>query len=409
LGRGEKKEAFALLPDYGITKTQEGIFVESTAHPQSCVYNIPVLLELSERIDLEKLKTAVKEAVNAHPYLKTRLFLNESGDIRQRRADDEPFDERDIAIIPANSIDEVKDRLVQPFTLLGGRLFRVAIVQSDKNYLFVEMHHIVCDGTSLLIFFDDVSKAYRGERLAPETYSGFEVSLTEEKQRQSARFEAAKAYYAKLFDGCDADCLPQGDLKKQAAPRSGSIRAYGEHSTAEDVRYYCEANKLTMNGFFTAVFGLTLAKFCRKDNAVFASIYNGRNDSRLDRTMAMFVKTLPVLCTVSPENGKEPIADYVRQTGNQLMESMANDLYSFGEIKRAFGVNADVMFAYQGEDFCVSGAVRRARAHAGSRAGHGESAAQPECLPRQRQAPIFLRVPQRPIQPRLYRSVPGRV
>jgi amino acid adenylation domain-containing protein/thioester reductase-like protein len=33
------------------------------------------------------------------------------------------------------------------------------------------------------------------------------------------------------------------------------------------------------------------------------------------------------------------------------MESMSNDIYSFGEIKRAFGVSADVMFAYQGENF----------------------------------------------------------
>lgn len=33
---------------------------------------------------------------------------------------------------------------------------------------------------------------------------------------------------------------------------------------------------------------------------------------------------------------------------------MSNDIYSFGEISRAFGINADVMFAYQGEDFVFS-------------------------------------------------------
>ena len=33
------------------------------------------------------------------------------------------------------------------------------------------------------------------------------------------------------------------------------------------------------------------------------------------------------------------------------MESIVNDIYSFAEISRAFNISADVMFAYQGENF----------------------------------------------------------
>ena len=351
LSNASQAESFEALPDYGITKTQEGIFVECMAHPESTVYNIPILLELSDNIDIERLKSALAKAVNAHPYIKTRLFMNESGDIRQRRMDSEVFDENDIEVITAESIDDVKDSLVRPFTLMGGRLFKIQIIKADKNYLFTEMHHIISDGTSMLIFFDDVSKAYRGEELEPEQYSAFEASLTEEKQRNGEYYEKAKKYYTDIFDGCDADCLPSGDLKEKPQPQSDSIRLYGEYNTAEDVKYYCEANKLSMNGFFTAVFGLTLTKYCRKDNAIFTSIYNGRSDSRLDRSMAMLVKTFPVMCTVSKENGSRTTADYISGISEQLIESMSNDIYSFGEISRAFSINADIMFAYQGEDF----------------------------------------------------------
>jgi amino acid adenylation domain-containing protein/thioester reductase-like protein len=350
---GDSGESVELFPDYGITKTQEGIFVESMAQPQSCIYNIPILLELSDNIDLDRLRSAVKEAVNAHPYIKTRLFMDDNGDIRQRRNDDESFDESDIELIEAESIDAVldKDTPVNPFTLMGGRLFRFKLIKADKNYLFADMHHIISDGTSMVIFFDDVSRAYRGESLEREKYSGFEVSLTEKNNRSGEHFANAEKYYTDIFEGCDVDCLPQGDLKEQETALSADIRQYASYSTAEDVRYFCEANRLTMNGFFTAAFGLTLAKFCRKEKTVFASIYNGRNDSRLERTMAMLVKTLPVMCSLSKENATKSVKEYVLNIGNQLMDSMSNDIYSFSEIKRKLGVNANVMFAYQGEDF----------------------------------------------------------
>lgn len=351
LQKAVQEEPFKKRDDYCITKNQEGIFVECMAHPDSTVYNIPVLLELSDKVDLEKLKTALIKAVEAHPYVKTELFMNDSGDIRQRRRDDAVFGEQDIETIIVEGEKNWKEALVQPFELMNTRLFRIKLIQAEKNYLFVEMHHIISDGTSLLIFLQDVSRAYAGETLEKEAYSAYEAAEAEEKAREGVFFEKAKKYYKDIFDGCDGECLPGGDRKEQPEAESADMTCYGQYATAGDVKHYCEVHKLSMNGFFTSVFGLVLSKYCRKENTVFATIYNGRNDSRLDRSMAMLVKTFPVLCDVSVERGSRTIVDYVTETGNQLMESMANDIYSFAEISRAFGVNADVMFAYQGEDF----------------------------------------------------------
>ena len=67
--------------------------------------------------------------------------------------------------------------------------------------------------------------------------------------------------------------------------------------------------------------------------------------------MAMLVKTYPVVCDLSRGNGGRPVADFVSATGAQLLESMENDIYSFGEISRGFNLKPEVMFAYQGGDF----------------------------------------------------------
>lgn len=348
---GAVEESFERLEDYALSKNQEGIFIDCVANAGSTVYNIPILLELGPGVDMDRLARAAAAAVNAHPYIKTRLFAAEDGSIRQRRMDAEPFVPGDIELLEAERIDSVKAGLVEPFDLLGGRLFCMKLIRAEKNYLFLDIHHIVCDGSSLLIFFEDISRAYAGETLEPESYSAYEAVLTEERERAGERFERARAHYAGLLEGADPDCLPPGDLKEGPKALPADMERWGEYATAEDVRHFCEAKKLSLNGFFTAAFGLTLTKFCRKDKAVFSTIYNGRSDSRLSRSMAMLVKTYPVVCDLSRGNGGRPVADFVSATGAQLLESMENDIYSFGEISRGFNLKPEVMFAYQGGDF----------------------------------------------------------
>ena len=352
LGRtAAQPETLKRKADYALTKTQEGIFVESMSHPESTIYNIPLLIEMDDGIETDRLARALAEAVNAHPYIKTRLFMDDNGDIRQRRNDEERFGTEDIERITVDALDEIRETLVKPFRLLEERLFRIKIIRAERNYLYLELHHIISDGTSAQILLDDVSAAYAGAALCPEGYSAYEVSLTEEKARAGADYEQAEAYYQNLLEGCDADCLPAGDLRKTQKAQSGSLTRYGEYADAETVKAFCEANKLSLNGFFTAAFGLVLSKYSGKGTSVFTTIYNGRNDSRLERTVAMLVKTFPVLCEVTEKTGGHTVTEYVTETGTQLLGSMSNDLYSFGEISRRFGVGADVMFAYQGEAF----------------------------------------------------------
>ncbi len=345
-----EEEKFEILNDYAISKTQEGIYVESVSKPDATVYNIPVLLEISRNLDIDKLKSAVVAAVNAHPYIKTRMFLNEEGDLRQRRMDgDYSFDEASIEIIKASSLEEIKDNLVKPFKLIGGSLFRVKIIDADKLYILIEMHHIISDGSSMLIFLNDISKAYKEETLEIEKYSGYEVVLNESTLRKSSFFEKAKNYYKSLLADAEKESLPLGDVKKNELQKAESFEYISSALTAEDVKYYCDVNKLGMNAFFTAVFGFVLSKYNGNEILSFASIYNGRSDSRLTNTISMLVKTLPVVINI--EDSQKLVNEYVAQVGKQLLDSMTYDIYSFAEISRELGARADVMFAYQGSEF----------------------------------------------------------
>ncbi len=344
----EALSQFEVLDDYPLTKTQEGILVECMAHPNSTLYNIPLLLKLDASLDVERIKQAIVASVRAHAFINTILFVDHAGDIRQKRRDaSSDFKLSDIEVIQAESLDAIKASLIRPFKLMGERLFRVVLIQAEALYLLVDMHHIISDGTSLDLFLDDVSRAYQGETLVPESFSGFEMALMEQQKRATPALEAAKKYYETLLAGYDEDYLIKKDRRRDDKRPYAPFEMDGVPGMAARVTAFCKNHKVSVNGLLCTAFGLALANFNGTDESVFTTVYNGRNDSRTMRMTAMLVKTLPVLCQVK---GKTPL-EVVKTVSDQLIDSMTNDIYSFAEISRTLGIKANVMFVYQGDHF----------------------------------------------------------
>ena len=340
----ESSEEFEIHDEYAVTKIQEGIFFETESHPDSTIYNIPTLLLLGVSVDMKRLKTAVCAAVNAHPYLLTRIFIDKKGEIRQKRCD-ETFDENEIEELRCASIDDIRDTLVKPFDLQNDRLCRFKLIETGSgSYLFFDIHHIVFDGESKKILLRDMGDAYAGKELTPEKYSGFEAALAEEKLRAGAHYDASKEYYTKLFDGIESDCFPISDILSDDTPESsGTLSVTGKAGAAAAVRDYCAKNSVSENAYYTAVFGWLLGKYCGRDDAVFTTVNNGRNDPRFKDSVSMFVRTYPVLSQLENTD----ISDYIKQIGKQLSDSLSYDVYSFAEMSRDLGIAADVLFVYQ--------------------------------------------------------------
>jgi len=334
-------EEYEVLSDYPLSETQNGILVECISMPESTVYNIPYLFRLSDRVDIQRLKKAMEQTIDAHPYLKIKLFVEDDGEIRVCR------DDPKLPVVDIIETDKLPDPLVTPFELFGGRLYRMIIYKTQEgNYLFLELHHIICDGTSEAVIIEDINSAYAGNALETEKYTGFEAVLDEKKARESEKYDKAKAYFGSLLEGAEHDFLPPKDVHG-APPATGALTLPSALDMSA-IKAFCTANKFTVNAFFNAAFGLLIGKYSFKNEALYVTIYHGRNDSRLSRSVTMLVKTLPVYLQLE---GNMPVKQFIAETGEQIVNSMTNDIYSFGEISRAYDVPMDIMFVYQGESF----------------------------------------------------------
>ena len=341
----KKPDSFVRLKDYPLTMTQMGIFVETSANPETTVYNIPTCLKLDSSIDLERLKSAVENAINAHPYLKVKLFTDVDGEVRAKRNDDAlPV----VEFVKCDSLPS-KEKLLKPFYLLKDNLYRAKIFcTKDATYLFLEVHHIAADGESLAIILHDISESYAGKPLETEVFTGYEIALEEETARETKQLKDAEDYYSSVFGGCDPNCfIPKSADECEILGTYGCLEM--ESSTnLTAVKKVCEKINVSMNAFYLSAFGYLLAKYLYREDSVFTTIYNGRSDSRMANTVDMLVKTLPVYVNIEKN---DDVAELCRITQSQFMDSMANDLYSFAEISQKFGIKADIQFIFQGDLF----------------------------------------------------------
>ena len=155
-------------------------------------------MEFDNGIDADKLKSSIIKAIDNHPYLKTRIIMD-NGEVYQQRRDSLNVDDM-IEIVDEFNADE----FVEPFKLDEGPLFRFKIV--GNSMLLADFHHIIVDGTSLNILFDEIAKIYDGKEYEMEELDGFEYSLSESKVKQSTLYKEAELFFSnkiKEFDNAN--------------------------------------------------------------------------------------------------------------------------------------------------------------------------------------------------------------
>ena len=339
-----KQVSFVQRKDYPLSQTQLGIYVECMSQQGSTLYNNAILFKLADDIDINKLARACEAVVEAHPYIKTRLFVDEEGHPRQRRYDEDVYHQQ-VENMTETEFVKMKSQLEQPFHLLNDRLFRIRILKTNQSvYLFIDFHHIIFDGTSMQILLQDISAAYEAKALNKETWSGFEVAQEEEDLRLTDDYSKAAEWNKTEFGALDVTSLPIPDNNSEQV----SIGKY-TYMVPVDRKILEQSSQrlgVTAQVLTTAVFGYLLGLFTHSREALFATVYNGRNHLKTQRTIAMLVKTIAVHTSW---NENLTIGEWLQQVKETLLGSMNHDLFSFAELCALNShVNSDVLFVYQG-------------------------------------------------------------
>jgi len=333
--------------EYLLSETQSGLYVEYVKDRSSLNYNVPVYRCFTKQkypnITVEKLRSAVVNVFNAHKPLKCTISTNENNQIVMI-----PHDNAEVSIDlfegNAKDLENFKDNFIQPFDLEKS-IYHISIFSSENISLFMDIHHIMFDGFSLNVFMSELDDALSGKEIKEESYSIYDVAINEKKKLSSAEFNKAKEYFDILLADVDGstqiieECYITDSKKEE-------IDISGDTVDIKSLNKLISDKGLSTNVFFLAAFGAFLNKYTYSDISCFATIYNGRNDLREMNTMGMLVKTLPFVSSLS---NNPTVEEYLLAAKKQILDSMANDIYSFANISKEHNVVTDLMFIYQGK------------------------------------------------------------
>lgn len=296
----DKKNIEAIYP---LTPVQEGMLYHCIKSPESGFYFQQFSCELSNLKDSKKWQTAWRKVVARHGVLRTFFTWEKRARPLQvvRQTSEIPWLIEDWQQFDTVKIESKWDEFTQQdanqaFILSEAPLARCALVQTGKyRYKFLfSFHHIILDGWSQLIIFDEALAYYNGEdELSIETSPPSFHSFVQWYQKQD--HTEALAYWSNLLRGFTAATnITKDEHAGQLGNSSQSLKLQDEQHKALVAQ--AKNNNLTINSFLLAAMSAMLAMETRRDDLVFGTTLAGRPTQLpgINKTAGLFINTVPM-------------------------------------------------------------------------------------------------------------------
>lgn len=341
---------------YPASSAQKRIFYTMQTSPSSVVYNMPGGILFDHLPDVKKLEKALTTIWQRHEAFRT-YFVIEDGEVKQKIKENLDFSLTCKKDNYAN-LDSLFKDFLQPFDLSKAPLFRTQLVEFEnkKAILFIDFHHIICDGSSSSIFMNELSKLYNEETLEDKSFDYKDYVLWEENYFKSDAFKKDEAYWLSMFAKKEAPVLgmPTSFARPSTVCFEGNKLSY-ELTNAKKLQEVCTKLNTTPYLFMLSVYYLLLYKYTNQEEIVVGTPVIGRNVKETNDMIGMFVNTLALKNKIDKE---QTFFDFVQTITNRSLEAFEHQAYPFDKLVKNLEITKDTsrnnplfdtMFVYQNE------------------------------------------------------------
>ena len=330
------------MKSYPLLQSQLGVFYDCLKYPQVMQYNIPCIVPLTNEIDCDRVEAAMQTIFAARKELRVRFFIDENGEPRQSVDDKKKLTVVRRKMTETDFQEYAHHGFCRPFDIMGDEpLIRAEIVATpETNYLLVDIHHMVTDGTSYLTLFPqrDLPLAYEGKPLPTQEYGMLEAAEDEHARLGDEDYLRAKEVMKEKYAGMDLATLsarpenPVGEM--------GQESAYISRTMVDD---WCKENGFAPYQLFQAAFSYVLARLLREEKVAYTTIYHGRRDQRVRQAYGMFVRTIPFMMEIRKE---QTVRQYIASVHTEMKATLSQLAYPFSHFCRDLGVQPGISFNF---------------------------------------------------------------
>lgn len=302
--------------------------------------NLPFLFKLGDKVDLMRLKKAVEDVFDVHPGLKGVVQLHEGAFKNFRR--DESRVNIPLTDMSDEQWEEHRKGLLKPY-LYGENepLYHVGIYRTDSaNYLYFDIAHIMGDGITMNVLFEDINKLYAGQAVEKEKYTFFEYILDEKDRDGRGLRGENEAYFRKLMEGFKIrkSILNLKDFYDLGQGENGVLKGRFQSLNRKTLTAFCRKHGVSENVVFLTAYNYCIGIFSNEKDTISSSIHSGRTDSRWARLAGPLFLTYYFRYTNVPH---ETVPQLLKRSGRQIMDTMRCYISN---------LHADEMFfQYQGD------------------------------------------------------------
>ncbi len=341
---------------FELSSAQKRIYYNSNiAGTESTLYNTPGGIILNSPLDSIKLEKCIKELVQRHPSFRTH-FLTRDNKLIQKIDNDVSFNLEVKNNVPTTTLHEEFKSFVKPFDLSNAPLIRAKYINlsNGKSAFFVDMHHIISDGTSLSIFIDELCKLYNGEALDNLNVTYTDYINFEQKKFASGEFIEAKKYWINQFSD-EIPSLNMPTTYSRPAIKSFDGKKFNfnfDIQTTKKIENLCNDLHITPYMFLLSAYYILLYKYTDQNDIIVGSPVVGRSSSDFFNVIGMFVNTLPIRAKIVPKNTSKDFLTHIKEI---CLANYKYQDYPFDELVNNLNIQRDTsrnplfdtMFIYQ--------------------------------------------------------------
>jgi hypothetical protein len=202
--------------------------------------------------------------------------------------------------------------------------------------MFVDIHHIVCDGVSLNILMNDFKNAYTGTRLPPLSLRY--VDYADWQKQRDGSLQGQEAFWEQLLRGS----LPGIGLPVLGDRETADIYPAARKILTIDSDRYQKINQLTAASqvsdfiFLLSIYYLLIAKVSGRTDIIIGTDAMGRTEPSLAGIVGTFVNVLPLRLQVPR---KDTYAGFLVRVRDRVLDALERQDVPFDRI----GMEAEIV------------------------------------------------------------------
>ncbi|MCP4151761.1 MAG: non-ribosomal peptide synthetase, partial [bacterium] len=322
----EKKEYYIL------SAAQKRLYLLQQMETDSTAYNLPYVAPLPIDMNREKLHTVFRQLIRRHESLRTTFHMIEDNPA-QRLLETVEFEIENA---------QTYQQFFRPFQLSKAPLLRVGILKTTGTgeYLMIDMHHIITDGTSQDQLIKEFNHLNKNETLPPLKRQYKDYAEWQQGAKQKQVIKRQEKYWLDLFSGE----LPQLNLPTDY-PRPARQRFEGNNiafalsnEETRNLKALANENDTTLYMALLTIFTILLSKLSGQEDIVTGTPTAGRRHADLENIIGMFVNTLPLRNT---PGGDKKFPEYLKKIKKNSLRAFENQEYPFEDLVDKLAVRRD--------------------------------------------------------------------